>query len=113
MRPPPSAGGHQGVDGLDLIGADPARRVVDEPWRKVMRFEIARNRQLYAHADQGLAHLPGASRRCVATARQLYAQILDLVEANDYDVFSGRLRLPTWRKAMTAARGGAGGVGRP
>ena len=98
---------------LARFGADPARRVVDEPWRQVMRFEIARNRQLYAHADQGLAHLPGASRRCVATARQLYAQILDLVEANDYDVFSGRLRLPTWRKAMTAARGGAGGVGRP
>ncbi|GAA1396157.1 phytoene/squalene synthase family protein [Luteococcus peritonei] len=91
---------------LRRFGADPRRRVVDEPWRELMRFEIARNRELYAQADQGLGLLPPASRRCVGTARLLYARILDLVEDNDYDVFSGRLRLPTWRKAMTAARGG-------
>lgn len=93
---------------LRRFGADPRRRVVDEPWRELMRFEIARNRELYAQADQGLGLLPPASRRCVGTARLLYSRILDLVEDNDYDVFSGRLRLPTWRKAMTAARGGVG-----
>ena len=32
------------------------------------------------------------------------AAILDRIEAADYDVFSVRARVPTWRKARTAAR---------
>ena len=55
-------------------------------------------------ADTGIAMLPPRSARCVGTARVLYAQILDRIEAADYDVFSGRARVPTWRKAVTAAR---------
>ena len=85
------------------FGADPWARRVDENWREVMRFEIARNRELYAIADRGITHLPPRSARCVATARRLYSQILDRIEAADYDVFSGRARVPTWRKAATAA----------
>ncbi len=90
---------------LRRFGADPSRRRVDQTWRELMSFEIERNRELYRQADEGLRHLPGASARCVATARLLYSKILDLVEANDYDVFHGRLRLPTWRKALTALEG--------
>jgi len=40
----------------------------------------------------------------VLTARVLYSRILDRIEAADYDVFSIRARVPTWRKAGTAAR---------
>jgi phytoene synthase len=40
----------------------------------------------------------------VATARVLYSRILDRIEAADYDVFRARARVPTWRKAGTAAR---------
>jgi phytoene synthase len=46
--------------------------------------------------------LPGASGRCVRTARILYAQILDRIEQADYDVFSARRRVPTWRKLAIA-----------
>lgn len=90
---------------LDRFGADPARRVADGPWRELMAFEIARNRELYARAWDGVSHLPGASARCVATAHRLYSQILDLIEQEDYDVFAKRVRLPTWRKALTAVNG--------
>lgn len=86
-------------------GVDPSRRQVDDAWRALMRQQIARNRELYRRADEGLAYLPGPSRRCVGTARDLYSKILDLIEANDFDVFHGRLRLPTWRKALTAVQG--------
>jgi phytoene synthase len=34
----------------------------------------------------------------------LYSQILDQIERKGYDVFSGRARVPAWRKAVTAAR---------
>lgn len=90
---------------LRRFGADPTRRTVDEPWREMMAFQVDRNRELYRTAWTGLPYLPGPSRRCVGTAHRLYSQILDLIEANDYDVFHGRLRLPTWRKAATAVGG--------
>ena len=89
---------------LERFGADPHRRVVDDAWRRLMAFEVDRARSLYASADLGVAMLPPASARCVAGARALYSQILDRIEAADYDVFSQRATVPTWRKAATAAR---------
>lgn len=41
----------------------------------------------------------------IATAKVLYAEILDRIEAADYDVFSRRARVPTVKKALTAVRG--------
>lgn len=90
---------------LRRFGADPWRRVADEPWKALMAFEVERNRELYHQARAGITLLPGPSARCVATAQVLYARILDLVEANDYDVFGERLRIPTWRKAAMALGG--------
>jgi phytoene synthase len=89
---------------LARFGADPARRTVDEAWRALMRFEIDRCRALYASAGDGLALLPPTSARCIQAARTLYSQILDRIEAAEYDVFTGRATVPTWRKATTTAR---------
>ncbi|MCC6497612.1 MAG: phytoene/squalene synthase family protein [Propionibacteriaceae bacterium] len=89
----------------DLVrfGASPRPGTVDDAWRQLMAFEIERNRELYDQARAGVAMLPPRSARCVATALTLYSQILDRIEARDYDVFSDRARVPTWRKAVTAA----------
>lgn len=88
--------------GVDL-GSPEGRRVTPE-WRACLSFEIARNRELYAHADTGIAMLPPRSARCVGAARVLYARILDRIERAGYDVFSTRVRVPTWRKALTTGR---------
>jgi len=88
---------------LDRFGASPWPGKVDDAWRELMAFEIARNRELYVQAQAGVAMLPPRSARCVATALTLYSQILDRIEARGYDVFSDRARVPTWRKAVTAA----------
>lgn len=87
---------------LRRFGADPSVPRVDDAWRDLMRFEIDRNRSLYARAWEGLAWLPPASARCVASAHVLYSRILERIESRDYDVFSGRARVPTWRKAGVA-----------
>lgn len=89
---------------LRRFGADPWQRRVTRQWRELMRFEIERNRELYRDADRGIALLPASSARCVATARTLYARILDRIEDNDFDVFSTRARVPTWRKAAVSSR---------
>ena len=81
-----------------------ADRVATPEFRELMRFEIARTRELYRIADTGVALLPGRSGRCVGAARDLYSQILDEIEAIDLDVFSARARVPTWKKMATAGR---------
>jgi phytoene synthase len=81
-----------------------AERRVTPGWVDLLRFEIARCRDLYASADRGLALLPPPSARCVGAARVLYSRILDRIEAAGYDVFSTRARVPTWQKAATVAR---------
>jgi phytoene synthase len=91
-------------DDLRLFDVDLGRRLVTPEWRAFLAYEIERNRALYSFADTGIAMLPPRSARCVGTARVLYAQILDQIERNDYDVFSERARVPTPRKAATAAR---------
>ena len=91
-------------DDLRLFDVDLERRAVTPQWRAFLAYEIERNRALYSFADTGIALLPPRSARCVGTARMLYARILDEIERSGYDVFSRRARVPTVRKAATAAR---------
>jgi 15-cis-phytoene synthase len=88
------------------FGAESAfeTRTATPEFKALMRFEIERVRDLYTVADTGIALLPGRSGRCIRAARTLYAKILDRIEANDFDVFGERARVPTWQKATTAGR---------
>lgn len=90
------------IPGEDIkrFGADSAlsHRRVTPAWVDLMSFEIDRARSYYASAEKGLAYLPPESARCIAGARSLYAGILDQIEIAGYDVFSRRVRVPTWKK---------------
>jgi phytoene synthase len=81
-----------------LTEADLARGQIDARWREFMRFQIARNRRLYAEAQPGIALLNQDGRFAVAAAAELYRAILDDIEAHDYDVFSRRAHVTTWGK---------------
>jgi 15-cis-phytoene synthase len=83
---------------LRRFGADPHRRIVDSAWHDVMRFEIARCRELYSSADLGTAMLPPTSQRCIQAARDLYSGILEKIEQANDDVFTQRVRVTTSRK---------------
>lgn len=72
--------------------------VVTEKWRNFMRFQIERNRQLYAEAWPGIGMLNKDGRFAIAAAAGLYRAILDDIENNDYDVFSRRAHIGTWGK---------------
>lgn len=87
---------------LERFGADPWARRVTPEWRELMRFEIARTRDIYAAADRGIGMLPSRSARCVTTARVLYSRILARIEAADYDVFSRRARVHAAQKSAVA-----------
>ena len=101
------------LEEFDLTDADLSAGVVTPAWREFMRFQIERNRRLYAEAWPGIALLNREGRFAIGAAASLYGAILDDIEANDYDVFTRRARvsrsekvrrLPSiwWRSRHTA-----------
>ena len=83
---------------------DLAARRCTPSFVELMRFEIARCRELYRCAEVGIALLPDRSARCIRAAHDLYGRILDRIEAQGYDVFAARARVSTPRKLAVAAR---------
>lgn len=81
--------------------ADLIAGVVDDRWRALMAFEIDRTRRYYAEAEAGIRLLSPDARWPVWAALDLYRQILDVIEANDYDVFNRRAYVPSLRKLTT------------
>ena len=71
---------------------------IDDRWRSFMRFQIARNRQLYEEARPGIAMLEADGRFAIAAASDLYSAILDDIEARDFDVFTQRAHVGTFKK---------------
>lgn len=93
------------LEDLDRFGyteKDLGEGVVDERFEALMRFEIGRARKLYELADEGMKYLPRGRRYPVTVARELYAAILDRIEAQGYDVFSQRADTTRPTKLKTA-----------
>jgi phytoene synthase len=87
-----------------LTEEDLRRGVVDERWRDFMRFQVHRARAYYARAATGVKYLTGfGSQRMVRLMGAIYGDILQEIEARDYDVFSTRAYVPGKRKLALAA----------
>ena len=89
---------------FDYTEEDLGASIVDERFVDLMRFEIGRTRRLYAAADEGMGYIPRGRRYPVIVARELYAAILDRIEAQGYDVFSRRAETSRLGKLGVAAR---------
>ncbi|RWW55658.1 hypothetical protein BHE74_00037683 [Ensete ventricosum] len=64
-------------------------RVTDK-WRSFMKGQIRRARMFFEEAEKGIYELNSASRWPVLASLLLYRQILDAIEANDYNNFTRR-----------------------
>jgi phytoene synthase len=76
----------------------------DPAFKALMRFEADR---AYGYYDQAralapLLHPPG--RAVFLVLVRTYRELLDTIVKRDYDVFTARVRLPTWRKLWLVAR---------
>ncbi|MBR8826378.1 MAG: phytoene synthase [Gomphosphaeria aponina SAG 52.96 = DSM 107014] len=74
--------------------------VIDDRWRALMRFEIQRARKYYNEAEKGICALNPDSRWPVWAALMLYQGILDVIERNQYDVFTKRAYVPSFEKML-------------
>jgi phytoene synthase len=95
------------LEDLERFGVtegDIARREVTPQLRRLLAFEAARTRALYRRAEIGWGMLEPRSQACIRIAHRLYGEILDRIEAQDWDVFARRASVPTRRKVAVAAR---------
>jgi 15-cis-phytoene synthase len=72
--------------------------VIDQRWRNLMEFEIKRARHYYQEAEKGIRALNRDARWPVWASSMLYKGILDVIEENQYDIFSQRAYVPTVNK---------------
>lgn len=83
-----------GVEREALLQGRPSGR-----WKKFMEFQVERAREQYQRSEPGIGQLAaGGPRLATWLMRELYAGILDPIEASGYDVFSRRHALSLGQK---------------
>lgn len=92
---------------LDRFGVsrdDLAHGPLNDSLRALLAFEGGRARAFYEES-RPLVHLIEPVGRPVFRAIvEIYRALLDEITRRDYEVFSGRVSLPSWRKTMIALR---------
>jgi phytoene synthase len=76
---------------------------LSEPFRALMRYQTRRAHKYFASGIRLLPLLPPRSRMCTAVLQGLYSEILNRIEAANYDVFSKRISLSTLEKTQLTA----------
>ncbi|KAL6603413.1 hypothetical protein ACP70R_043774 [Stipagrostis hirtigluma subsp. patula] len=74
--------------------------VVTNRWRNFMKKQIKRARMFFEEAERGVTELSQASRWPVWASLLLYRQILDEIEANDYNNFTKRAYVGKGKKLL-------------
>lgn len=91
---------------LQRFGCSPnslQQRVCDDSFRQLMRFEVERAQQYYARARELAQYLDPDGRPILNAMLKIYGGLLAEIERRDFDVYSQRVSLPTWRKVLIAA----------
>nr|APO14283.1 phytoene synthase [Luffa aegyptiaca] len=73
---------------------------VNDKWRNFMKSQIKRARMFFDEAEKGVLELNKASRWPVWASLLLYRQILDEIEANDYNNFTKRAYVSKAKKIL-------------
>ncbi|MEP6944599.1 MAG: phytoene/squalene synthase family protein [Acidobacteriota bacterium] len=92
-----------GLDGSDL-----GRKRYDDRFVEFMKFQIARNKQIYREAFPGIKMLNWRGRLAVKISYVLYKAILGEIERAGYNVYRGRVRTGFRQKIALSVRALAG-----
>lgn len=88
---------------FDYSADDLRQGVVNEQFRQMMRFQIARAESYYAQSAELANYLQGGGRAMFGAMFETYASLLVEIKRRDGDVFGQRVRLSSWRKMRIAA----------
>ncbi len=73
----------------------------DENFVELMKFQIKRTKNYYAAAEKGISLLEKDTRFTVLLAARIYAQILEKIEAQNYNVFLSRAHTTLIQKILS------------
>ncbi|MBM5815366.1 MAG: phytoene synthase [Cyanobacteria bacterium K_Offshore_surface_m2_239] len=73
---------------------------LNDNWRALMAFQLARARAWFARSEEGVRWLSGDARWPVWASLRLYRGILDVIERQNFDVFNRRAYVPTAEKLL-------------
>ncbi len=73
---------------------------LNDNWRALMAFQLARARAWFTRSEEGVRWLSGDARWPVWASLRLYRGILDVIERQDFDVFNRRAYVPTAEKLL-------------
>lgn len=78
--------------------------VINDPFRELVRFQIARADDYYQRSLPGISLLSADSRLAVRLSGVLYRHILDRIRLNNFNVFTKRASVPFKTKVATASQ---------
>lgn len=88
-----------GVTEEQILKAQPPPEFVD-----LMRFESQRAHDFYEKSRPLLHLIHADSREALLALMEIYRRLLKKIEHSNFDVFAGRISLPTWQKALIAIK---------
>ncbi len=74
--------------------------VINDPFRELVRFQIARAHEYYQRSLPGISMLSADCRLTVRLSGSLYSHILDRIRLNNYNVFTKRASVPLKTKLV-------------
>ena len=92
------------LDRFGYSADDLHRRVKDQPFRDLMRFEVDRAKTYYASGERLFDYLEPPGKPILRAMLDIYGGLLREIERRDFDVFSQRVSLPKWKKLWYAGR---------
>ncbi len=87
-----------------LTRADIAEMKLDDRFVEFMKYQIARNKQIYREALPGIKMLNWKGRFAVRISYVLYKAILTEIERANYNVYAGRVRTNFRQKVMLSLK---------
>jgi phytoene synthase len=85
---------------FDYAESDLLAGRLNDNWRALMTFQLARAREWFARSEDGVRWLSADARWPVWASLRLYRGILDVIERQDFDVFNRRAFVPTAGKLL-------------
>ena len=88
---------------FEMTPADIRGRVMDERFHRLMTFQVERAVSYYAKADDLFQWLEPPGQPILKAMLKIYGGLLKEISKRNFDVYSRRVSLPTWRKLLIAA----------
>lgn len=88
---------------FEMTPDDIRRQVMDKRFHRLMTFQVERAESYYTRANDLFQWLEPPGRPILKAMLKIYGGLLQEISKRDFDVYSRRVSLPTWRKLLIAA----------